>query len=148
MKVNHVSESVKFLLMAATLLITCSLIGLGFYVFDNSKRLGSTVTNQIIDLNNDLTQSDIMKYDGLEVSGSDVINFIKKYLGDYTKEEIGPFRIVVEKGSQIDIHKNKEFTHLISDFANSYYIKPTSKFKGSVEKNENLVIVSVKFIRK
>lgn len=148
MKVNHVSEAVKFLLMSATLLITCSLIGLGFYVFGNSKRLGSTVTNQIVDLNNELTQSDIMKYDGLEVSGSDVINFIKKYLGDYGKEESGPFSIVIEKGSNIDIHKNKEYIHLITDFTNSYYIKPTNKFMGSVEKNENLVIVSVKFSRK
>jgi hypothetical protein len=148
MKINNVSEAVKFLLMAATLLITCSLIGLGFYVFGNSKRLGSTVTNQIIDLNNELTQSDIMKYDGLEVSGSDVINFIKKYLGDYTKEESGPFSIVIKKGSQIEIHKNKEFIRMITDFSNSYYIKPTSKFMGSVEKNENSVIVSVEFSRK
>lgn len=148
MKVIHVSEAVKFLLMAATLLITCSLIGLGFYVFGNSKKLGITVTNQIVDLNNELTQSDIMKYDGLEVSGSDVINFIKKYLGDYEKEESGPFSIVIEKGSHVDLHKNNEFIHLIANFANGYYIKPTSKFMGNVEKNANSVIVSVKFTRK
>ena len=148
MKINNVSESVKFLLMAATLFITCSLIALGFYVHDNSQRLGSTVTRQIIDLNNELTQSDISKYDGLEVTGSDVINFIKKYLGDYTIEESGPFSVVVDVGSQTKVHSNKEYIHMITNFSSEYYIKPTSKYMGSVKKNENLVIVSVQFAKK
>ena len=68
-------------------------------------------------------------YDDMEVYGSDVVNFIKKHLGDYTEVETAPIYVnVITSLSEIPI----EITPAIhkSEFTNNRYIKPTAKFVG------------------
>ena len=84
MKYNHITDATKVLLIAATTMITCIIVALGMNTMGIAKELNLNATDQISRLNNDLKDSDIKRMDGALVSGSEVVNFIKKYLGDYS----------------------------------------------------------------
>lgn len=147
MKYNHITDATKVLLIAATTMITCIIVALGMNTMGIAKELNLNATDQISRLNNDLKDSDIKRMDGALVSGSEVVNFIKKYLGDYSDPykstmtvSVKTDRIDKSYDSEDDIKKLRDFTH-------SYYIKPTANFLASVEHNKNGIIMSVRFVQ-
>lgn len=145
MKINHSNEAWKFIELMGIGIITCILIGIGIYMADSSKRAASDVNIQLTSYYNEIYEADIMKYDRLEVTGSDVVNFIKKHLGDYNSSETGPFTIkIVTNIGQVN-HTNSSNIDYITNFTHAYYIKPTASFKGYVTKNQNGVITEIKF---
>ena len=99
------------------------------------------------ELNEEIKDSDIKVYDGIDVYGSDVINCIKRLLGDYVSTETAPLYVYV-KTSIENIYVNSAFLSDIRNFSSPMYIKPTGIFIGEVVKNENKVIEGIKFIQK
>lgn len=139
------SDATKIMLMSAGVIITCLLVWLGFNMANTAKQIGETTTSQMSELNNDLKDSDIKKFDGLEVRGSEVINFIKKYLGDYEIGDMAPICVNVKTDKSEYKHVNNEKVSNIKNFADNYYIKPTAVFLGEVIINENDIIEGVNF---
>lgn len=141
-------ESVsKFFLMAAGLIVTASLIMLGFRMADAGERAGNDMANRFIAFNTELKESDVLQYDGAVVNGSDVINFIRKNLSECEPGGTAPFRVVVET-SVITVYEDNSMLKELMNFSHASYIAPTGRFVGMVERNENGVIASVTFIQK
>ncbi|MBH1940637.1 hypothetical protein I5677_07025 [Mobilitalea sibirica] len=147
MKINHITEAVKILIFAATVFITCILVTLGFQAAETAKEISGSAISSMAEINSDLKDSDIKKYDKTEVYGSDVVNFIKKYLGDYSVTETAPVYVLVKTSLAENTYTNGVYISDIRNFSNAMYIKPTAVFTGEVIKNANDVIVGINFIQ-
>ena len=67
----------KFLLGAAGILLTISLITLGVQMFEKSKTIADTMANEQEGIAIALEEQGITKYDGYQINGSTAINYIK-----------------------------------------------------------------------
>lgn len=147
MKIGFISEATKILIYAASVIITCTLVALGFRASDIAKDISNNATRQIAEIDDDIKDGDIMKYDGNKVNGSEVINFIKRQLGDYFAGETSPIYIYVKTSVSENTYTDKSYFANITDFTDTRYIKPTAVFMGQVIKNENKVIIGVSFVQ-
>lgn len=145
MKIGFLSDATKILIFAAAIIITCILVALGFRATNIAKDISKSATEQMTDLNNDIKDGDIMKFDGADVNGSEVINFIKKQLGDYTSSETAPIYINIKTSATENTYTNRACFSNITNFTDAMYIKPTAKFVGQVIKNKNKVIIGLSF---
>lgn len=149
MRVNNIEKATYILILAASTIITCVIVWIGFTSMNTGKELAFTANEQIAKLNNDIKDSGITKFHQEEVQGSEVINFIKEYLGDYSEGEAGEIYIIVKTNDSENTYINETHINNFYDFTNKeYYIKPTGLFRGEVIKSENEVILGVKFVQK
>lgn len=133
------------------------LVGIIIYYVMNSVKSTSKLANSVIAETEDTAinydEYDIVMYDGEEIRGAEVVNFIKKHLGDYPEtENASIFVEVTTKPSGTTYTQTYKNNKNISDIRNfsdeAHYIKPTAMFTGKVIRNENKVIIGVKFIQK
>lgn len=131
------------------------LAGIIIYYVMNSVKSTSRLANSVIAKTEEtaiaFSEHDILMYDGEEIRGSEVVNFIKKHLGDYSETEIAPIYVEVKKTGSDDTIKYTNSKHIknIKNFSNEeHYIKPTAIFTGQVIRNENKVILGVRFTQK
>lgn len=131
------------------------LTGIIIYYIMNSVKSTSGLANGIIakteETASEFSEHDILMYDGETVRGAEVVNFIKKHLGDYSETETAPVYVEVLKSGSSDpkIYTNNKYISEIKNFSNSeHYIKPTALFTGQVIRNENKVILGIKFVQK
>ena len=144
-------NSLKGLMLAAGTIITCVVISLGFLISREAKDTASNGANQINKLNAEFVDSDKDIYDGATVSGSEVLNAIKKFHG----EEIG---VLVktnksetfygysfdEDTGEIGAKSDKTYT-IATETSNKAYINPYVNFKGTVIRDKNDVITGIIF---
>lgn len=121
--------------------------------FDSTADAADNVTENTQELTIDYEDYDISMYDGEEVRGSEVVNFIKKQLGDYSEIETAPIYTQVKTTVLSVIYTNTYTNNVhISDIKNfsssEFYIKPTALFIGKVIKSKNKAILGVTFIQK
>ncbi len=148
MKANYISDAVKILLIAAATIITCIIVWLGFSAMNMGREISKNAISQMAELNNDIRDSGIMKFDSKNnIAGSEIVNFIKQYLGGYKGSETGPFYITVIQGSSEYTYTNGNYISNIRSFTDGRYIDPMAAFSGNVIKNTNGVIIGVKFIK-
>lgn len=98
-------------------------------------------------------EHDIVMYDGEDIRGSEVVNFIKKHIGDYMPSDTAPIyvEVVTKASSSVYTHTytNNAYIDEIRNFSSiDYYVKPTAIFTGEVIRTVNKVIIGVKFIQK
>lgn len=149
MRVNNIEKATYILILAASTIITCVIVWIAFTAMDTGKELASSANEQMAKLNNDIKDNGIMRFDKEEVQGSEVINFIKEYLGDYLDGETGEIYITVKTKISEKTYTNGTHITKLYDFTKTdYYIKPTGLFVGEVIKNTNKVILGVKFVQK
>jgi hypothetical protein len=133
------------------------LVGITIYYTKNFYHTTSTAAKNMIKGTEEFaevyTDYDINQYDGEEVRGSEVINLIKKNLGDYTSPETAPLYVYVETVISGVRYKNKylDNAHLndIKNFSKpDFYIRPTAFFDCKVVKSKNKAILGINFIQK
>lgn len=133
------------------------LTGIIVYYVMNSVNSTTKLADSVISNTEEITigyeEQDIVMYDGEDIRGSEVVNFIKKHLGDYSASETAPIYVkVVTKsigGTNINEYTNNTHMEDINNFSNlQYYIKPTAIFTGDVIRTENMVIEGVEFTQK
>ncbi len=146
-------NSLKGLMLAAGTIITCLVISLGFFISREAKDTATNGVNQIGGLNAEFAAGDKTIYDGALVSGSEVLNVIKKY----SKDTIG----VYVKTGKSSTYYNSEFDltsgDYISDNKNTYdlaldnskdtYINPYGNFMGRVVTDGNNTVTGIEFIQ-
>lgn len=148
-------EIVKYVAIAFAVLATLSL---GFLMYNSNSELGKKAIDKTNTMNAQMAESDITIYDGTTVSGSDVINAIRKFQNDYISIEVitGLDRSgtkylysstessgVVTMGSEIPFDIKNAL-----DKTNSKYINPNGRFVGSVYRDANGNIAKIKFEQK
>ena len=130
------------------------LVGIVIYYTINSVKSTTRVADAVIanteQTASDYSEHDILIYDGEAIRGSEVVNFIKKRIGDYSSDEIAPIYVEVltkvSTSTYTHTYKNKEYFDDIRNFSSiEYYIRPTALFIGEVIITENKVIIGVRF---
>ncbi len=137
----------KILLFGITSLITALFAVLLVMTAKESRQVGLAATMRMNELNEDIRNSGIMKYDDT-VQGNDVVNCMKEILGDYSDSEAAPIYVQVETASATNTYTNGSMLDEVRDFSDLRYIKPTSVFEGEVIQNVNNVIIGIRFVQK
>ncbi|NLJ89324.1 MAG: hypothetical protein GX323_00370 [Clostridiales bacterium] len=137
-------NSLKALILAASISITCMVISVGFYVGRQAKEISLKTTEKLNEATNHLAEEEYLLYDGLLIRGSDLVNFIlKNFNSNYIEY---PFYIYVDTGEFETIYESCYDTYGLRDFRTSNYIHPLAKFRGRAIRNENGVIIGMSFI--
>lgn len=143
-------NSLKGLILAAGVVITCIVVGLGFYISREAKNTSSGGISQITKMNSEYQDVSKKMYDGIKVSGREVVEAIAKY-----KEEIteGKFAITVYTGKVNEGAGGIHFDETSYPYEeakqvkNSKYINPDGNFLGKTISDENEVITEMTFVQ-
>lgn len=139
-------NSLKGLILASGVIITCIVISLGFMISKEAKNASNNGLSQISELT--LANQDIGKtiYDGVKVSGQEVVSFIDKYQNDIQNEKLV---VTVYTGLNniggIKFVKDVSSTANAKDHTNSDYINPNGRFLGEVLVDANGVLYGMNF---
>lgn len=144
-------NSLKGLILAAGTIITCVIVTLGFYISREAKEAASNGAGQINRLNMEFLENDKALYDGAKISGSEVINVIKKM----SEEKIGVYVSTGKANTfygyafdltsgELGSSNNNKYT-LALDNTTSAYINPYGNFSGKVIRDANNVITGIVF---
>lgn len=145
MRTNNITDVVKILIFASAVMITCLIVTLGFQAAEAAKNASRTAIARMNEIDEEIKDSGIKVYEGNDIYGSDVVNCIKKLLGNYSQLETAPMYVIVKTASLENTYVNDEFISELRDFSSPLYIKPTGLFKGEIIKNQNKVNVGIKF---
>ena len=138
-------NSLKGLMLAAGIIITCIIISLGFYIAREARDTASEGTGQINQL-----QAEFM-YDGTEVSGSEVLNVIRKFSDETMGILVQTNKNKTYYNYNFDVDKGELGKALdnsyknAQDVASDKYINPTARFQGSIVKDVNGTIIGIVF---
>lgn len=135
----------KGLLLSVGIILTCLVVGIGFYVAREAKATALVSADQLSSFRQDLSEQPITRFDEVAVMGSDVVNFMKQQLGSYKEGEEAPLYITIHTDTLGATYNNKTYLSEVRDFNSSRYINPTESFVGEVVEDDNDVIVGVIF---
>lgn len=140
-------NSLKGLILAAGIVITCLVIGVGFYVSREAKSASVKATGQINEITGELDEPAKVMYDGAVVSGREVLEVIQKYYSHPNEKMEIKVATLVEPttynsyGSVGETMKN--YTQTKPNQKD--YINPAGKFLGKVERNASKIITGISF---
>ena len=144
-------NSLKGLMLAAGIIITCIIISLGFYIAREARDTASSGTGQINQLQAEFSDTSKTMYDGTEVSGSEVVNVIRKFSDDTMGVKVVTSKTSVyygysfaENDGMLGEKSNASYKNA-QDATNQNYINPTGRFAGSVVRDANGVITGLVF---
>lgn len=146
-------NSLKGLILAAGTIITCVVISLAFYISREAKQTAVNGAKEINRLNTEFAESDKIVYDNATVSGSEVMNVIKKMAGEKvgiyvkTKKAEAYYGYHFDLGSGTLGSESKENYITATESASESYINPYADFKGSVVRDSNDTITGIKFVQ-
>ncbi len=144
-------NSLKGLMLAAGIIITCIIISLGFYIAREASDTAGAGTGQINELQAQFGDTSKIMYDNTRVSGSEVINVIRKFADD----TMG-IKVVTKKNTTYYIYNfsdsdgnlgkasNADYKSAQSA-TNENYINPTGRFLGTVVRDANGTITGIIF---
>jgi hypothetical protein len=146
-------NSLKGLMLAAGIIITCIIISLGFYIAREASDTASSGTGQINELQAEFSDMSKTMYDNTEVSGSEVINVIRKFSDEMLGVKVQTMKNTsyyiyqfndgdgsLKSASSLDYKSAQSVT-------SSNYINPTARFLGSVVRDANGTITGLTFVQ-
>ena len=144
-----------FIKWAAGIVITLAIISIAFIVFNMAKDGTMAGVKKIEAMNTQISESDLTIYDDSEVSGSEVVNVIKKYRDSYLailvktgKNSGGTWYGYSANVSSDEASMSGESTEDLSsaiDETKEEYINPNGRFKGKVYRDQNNAIIAITF---
>ncbi len=144
-------NSLKGLILAAGTVITCIIISLGFYIAREAKDTAASGAGQINKLNAEFAENEKTLYDGTEVSGSEVLNVIRRFQNDtcgiyVTTNKCSTFygySYDTETGDLVEAVENTYKLARVEE--NKEYINPSARFLGTVIRDINNTITGIEF---
>jgi hypothetical protein len=120
------------------------------HFYDNLTNTTDGIVEQTIETADDYNDYKITMYEYEDVKGSQVVNFIKKNLGDYSVTEAAPIFVrvntVVSGTNYSNDYVNKEHIPDIKNVsAIDYAIMPNAYFHCEIIRSVNKVILGVSF---
>lgn len=120
------------------LAITIGIISVMLIVFAMAKNYGFTASRKISSENEVIADLSYEKYDGIKLTGSEVMGAIKRY-----QKNIG---ITVYTGESVNTYHG-EFKNANNDRKSEKYIKPSQIYIGSLLKDKNEIIKGLIFAK-
>ena len=124
----------KFLLGAAGLLLTISLITLGIQMFEKGKTVADMMANEQDSIAVVLEEQGITKYDGYEINGSTAINYIKVV-------NAAGFAVEITTASGTFTISDEALYASLRDMHSDKYINPLKKYRCTVVRDVNNTIL-------
>lgn len=133
------SEAKKMLGWAFSLMLTVSLIFVGFQIYKRAMDTTDKIAGQQDKTNQSIDEYPVMKFDGLDINGSQAIAYIKEVVGEHkipvtVKTSANPTGFTVSDSSLYNAFR---------DLDSSYYINPVVQYSVAVERDANDVIIAV-----
>lgn len=141
-------QVLEYILIGAGIILACSLVTISFDAYRESSEIAMEATKDQNDFANELSEYDLTMYEGKEVGGPDVVNYISRNLGEYIPAETAPIYIKVITALSENDYTNNEHLDDIKNFTTLMYIKPEAIFGCSVNRDENNVVTGVIFTQK
>ena len=144
-------NSLKGLILAAGVIITCLIVGIGFYISREASAAATNGTGQISRMNKEVAESDKVMYDGLDVTGSEVINAINKYKSEDIAVKVTTKKSIVYYNrllSNNDKELGNESTASVKNtqtITSDYYINQKAQFTGEILRDVNDTIIGISF---
>lgn len=146
-------NSLKGLMLAAGIIITCIIISLGFYIAREASDTASSGTGQLHELQAEFADTSKTMYENTEISGSEVINVVRKF----SDEAIG-IKVQTKKNTSYYIYQFSESDGSLGQVStaeiqsaqtpqNANYINPTGRFLGTVVRDANGTITGLSFVQ-
>ncbi|MGL5381762.1 hypothetical protein [Clostridium sp.] len=133
-------NSMKALIMGAGVVITLAVITIGFIILNQGQNTAKLAVSKVDKINTNILESEYTVYEGMEVSGNEVVSLISKFKNDPVTIE------VVTKKSTTEYNNGASGTASdTTDPKSNKYINPSGKFKGSVTRDANDVIDRLTF---
>lgn len=140
----------KFIAVGAIVLMTVVLIAAVTKLNNQSQESMNIGSSKLSKLNSDLQDSDTGMYDGIVISGSEVLNVIKNYSEEkvsikvVTKKSTTYYGYSVDAGNNLTTGATGSLKKAES-ITDNQYINPTGSFKGSILKDSNDVATCIVF---
>lgn len=141
-------NSLKGLVMAAGVIVTCVIVALGFRMLRESRALADTAISEISDTKKNLEDTKYSQYDGLTVSGADVSNLIRKVCSGISPGDHSEVTISVVNGRRLQSYSDNRMIGEISNPDSDKYIPVIGTYYGTVTRDENKVITGIIFTRR
>ncbi|WP_066497525.1 hypothetical protein [Abyssisolibacter fermentans] len=150
-------NSVKAIIIGASIAITMVIVSVGFYILRQGQDAARNTSEKISNMNTQIAESDYTMYDGLDISGSEVVNVLNKFKNQYIgirvetgKKSTGTWYIYDVTIDDDTANVGKKSTNKISnviDETKNEYINPNGRFTGKVYRDENGAISALEFIQ-
>ena len=137
-------NALKALVMAAELIITCSIVAFGFYAADLAKANAAAGNEAALSFERRLTENSYLIYDGATLSGSELLNLIRYETGrmDNGTGSISYFEVTVR--NTFKITRSTDVCKITSE-GSSDRIMPYAAFKGEAVWKQGM-LVGLRFI--
>lgn len=134
-------NSLKGLILAAGIVITCMVIGVGFYVSRESKSTSMKATSQIQEMTSDIDNPKLMVYDGAKVTGSEVL-----WIMDHIACNRTPVYVQTLNGQKLMYQQTEGYYQFFAPDKNQRnHINPNAIFIGEAVRNSNGVVSCLSF---
>lgn len=148
--------------VAAGVFLTIVIITIGIFLAKSGKTLSSSVNDRIISMNSSISDNSVLKYDSRMLTGSDVVNCIRK---NRDSIEITVYKQISKTANPANLdtgYQKQTFDHETDSFINlpkysdddvsgnldgKIYINPNARFLGCAERNGNDVITGLSFVQ-
>lgn len=144
-------NSLKGLMLAAGIIITCIIISLGFYIAREAKDTASSGAGQIQKLQAEFDDSTKAIYDGTIVSGSEVRNALRKFQAETMGILVTTKKSSTYYGYQFSASTGDLGEEAFGDIikaqkeGNANYINPNGKFASTLIRDANGIITGIVF---
>lgn len=141
----------KALLLGAALFITIALITLGVIVYNTASDGAKAANKEFSSIQTELSEQTFLVYDNTDVSGSQVINAIRKF----DDENVG-IKVTTGKGTtwyNYDATNPDSLATATGAIANTSiesnaeYVNPSGKFSAKILRDSNDVIRAIHFVQ-
>lgn len=146
-------NSLKGLILAAGVIITCLIVGIGFYISREASAAATNGTGQISRMNKEVAESDKVMYDGLDVTGSEVINAINKYKSEdisvkveTKKSTVYYNRLLTDSDKELGGESSASVKNA-QTITSAYYINQKAQFTGEILRDVNDTIIGISFVQ-
>lgn len=153
------SHGLKLLLMAAGAIITCVVVVVGFQLTKSGKSDTNKASEQYTSVMSNYDEVQLTSYEEMEVSGADVVNYIKENAASIVNSQINQI-IVTTKASGAQTYAATTYeSKTVEDLKNTVnsnqsvstdvnYINPSGAFYCTITRNSNGMIKVVSFEQK
>lgn len=153
------SHGLKLLLIAAGAIITCIVVVVGFQLTKSGKNDTNKAAEEYSAMIGDYDDIQMTIYEDMEVSGADVVTYIKDNAAAIVNERIVSINVLTKSNQSQNYLASEYKTKTVADVKNKVneyqqkesagnYINPTGSFACLVLRNENGMIMSVSFVQK
>lgn len=163
MKINFLSDAAKILIFAATIIVVCVLVAIGFKTANEGKSIVSSGTSQLNEMSSEYQDVNKSIYNGSTILGSELVSMISKTM---EKKEYLAIIVKTKSNATSGVHYNYTFNYpsattnsstlteqstknnlVQNDKGNANYINPSAQFLGTVYKDNNNNVICIEFVQ-